>query len=115
MPQQGYLCDQTSAWGKAWFSDKTKQYNPSICIHDFVINDTNSMTAAGIPATIEGPDGVEYNNKLTSDQYADNMILMGKLATSNGIQPIFMRNCQYAAGYYGFTNALIDAMSEEVT
>ncbi|MBO6254497.1 MAG: hypothetical protein J6O49_12745, partial [Bacteroidaceae bacterium] len=93
--------DQTSAWGKAWFYDKTKQYNPSICIHDFVINDTNSMTAAGIPATIEGPDGVEYNNKLTSDQYADNMILMGKLATSNGIQPIFMRNCQYAAGYYG--------------
>lgn len=104
--------DQTSAWGKAWFYDKTKQYNPAICIHDFVINDTNSLNSAGIPATIEGPDGVEYNNKLTSAQYSDNMVLLGQLATSNGIQPVFMRNLQNAySGYYEFTNTLIDSLS----
>ena len=108
------LGDQTSAWGKAWFYENAWKYSPKISIHDFLINDTNSLTS-GIPSTIEGPDGVEYNNKLTSAQYAENMILLGKLATSNGIQPIFMReSINGQTGYYQFANALIDAMSEQV-
>lgn len=108
------LGDQTSAWGKAWFYENAWKYNPKISIHDFLINDTNSLTS-GIPSTIEGPDGTEYNNKLTSAQYAENMILLGKLATSNGIQPIFMRECiNGQTGYYNFANALIDAMSRQV-
>lgn len=104
--------DQTSAWGKAWFYDKVKQYNPAICVHDFGINDTNSEGSADIPSTIEGPDGVEYDNKLTSSEYANNMILLGKLATANKIQPIFTRNT--LSTYYTFCYAMIDAMSSEL-
>jgi len=105
---------QTSAWGMSWFYENVWKYNPSISIHDFVINDANSIPSSA-PATVEGPDGKEYNNRLTSEQYCTNMILLGKLATSNGIQPIFMRNCQHgSSNYKTFSYALIDALSEQV-
>jgi|GEM_PF-6433533 len=105
--------DQTSAWGKAWFYENVWKYHPAIGIFDFVINDFNSVGISGIPATIEGPDGTEYNNKITSANYAENMTTLEKMVCSNNIQPIFMRNCQ-SIGYAEFTFALIDAMSEEV-
>jgi hypothetical protein len=105
---------QTSAWGMSWFYENVWKYNPSISIHDFGINDANSIPGS-LPATVEGPDGKEYNNRLTSAQYCDNMTLLSKLAISNGIQPIFMRNCLHGStSYKTFSAALVDAMSVQV-
>lgn len=103
--------DQTSAWGKAWFYNKVWENHPSMCVHDFCINDTNSV-GSSLPDTIEGPDGTEYDNKLTSTEYADNMILLGKEAVYNRIQPIFISR---VLGYWSFPMALVDAMSSQLS
>ena len=108
------LGSQTSAWGMAWFYENVWKYNPSICIQDFGINDTNSIPRS-LPETIEGPDGKTYNNRLTAEQYCENMIRISKLAEHNNIQPIFTRNCLHGQTVYKtFSNALIDALSSQV-
>ena len=109
------LGSQTTAWGLSWWYENVWKYNPAICITDFVINDTNSTGSASIPDTIEGPDGKEYNNKITSSMYIENIRKMIEVAVKNGIQPIIMRNCQHGySGYSGFTWAMIHGLSEEI-
>lgn len=86
---------QTSAWGKAWWFENVKKYNPTVGIYDFLINDTHSTKSTGFQATVAGPDGTEYNNLINREQYAENMTDIANLSIAHGIQPIFMRNTQY--------------------
>lgn len=105
--------DQTTAWGMSWWFENILKYNPSIAITDFVINDTNSVNSASIPATIEGPDETEYDNKITDAEYLANQKVIIANALNNGIQPILMRACQPT--YSGFTRYLIDGLAEQIT
>lgn len=80
---------QTSAWGKAWFYKHVKDYNPSHMITNFGVNDSNSIPSS-LPATVAGPDGTLYNNRLTFAQYRQNLNDIFNMAIINGIQPIFI-------------------------
>lgn len=79
----------TSAWGRAWFYENVVKFHPTHVLLDFIINDSNSRSASGFAQTVEGPDGVEYDNIMnTVDEYIDNMLAIIKMAMSYGIQPI---------------------------
>lgn len=84
---------QTSAWGKAWFYENVKRYNPSHMITDFAINDHNSGSTSGFPKTVAGPDGTEYKNILTAEEYKANMLDLAQMALVNNIQPIIFGGC----------------------
>ena len=97
---------RTSAWGKAWFYENLQKYNPAIGIVNFGINDANSMGAASIPSTVDGPDGTSYDNKLDKNEYAANMQIIADEAKSNGIQMIMTSNPRPLPGewYYALAD-----------
>jgi hypothetical protein len=106
---------KTSAWGKGWFYENVWKYHPGIALFDFVINDYNSMIAPTIPETIEGSDGTVYDNKLTSEEYCENMRTLIEMSKNNGIQPIICMATQHGnAMYYEFSQALIDSLSNRI-
>lgn len=110
------LGSQTTAWGMSWFYENIWKYNPSVCVTDFLINDGNSLTQPSIPATIEGPDGTVYNNKITESDYVANQSRIASSAISNNIQPILTGACRH--GYtsdIGFFLALLDGIATEYT
>ena len=98
---------QTSAWGRAWFYENVEKYRPQIMLVDFLINDTNSSTTSGFPATVAGPDGTLYDNILTADEYVENMSAIFDMAIANGIQPIMLGR-SLNVGYNAFWAALCD-------
>ena len=90
---------QTSAWGKAWWYENVRKYNPNIMVTDFGINDANSLDSPDtVPATVEGPDGKTYNNHISKDEYVTNMNIIFEMCRLNNIQPIMFGGC---IGNYG--------------
>ena len=79
---------QTSAWGRSWWYEHVYSKRPNIMITDFGINDCNSTGTDLIPATVQGSDGLEYNNKITKAIYKENMNAIYQLCINNSIQPI---------------------------
>lgn len=103
--------DQTTAWGTSWWYENVLKYHPTMCITDFLINDHNSEGSQSIPSTIEGPDGTEYNNKISSSDYVTNTSRLISYAINNKIQPLIMRNFQHK--YFNFTDAAIEGLSQK--
>ena len=100
---------QTSAWGKAWFYENVEKYRPQIMLVDFLVNDTNSTTTSGFPATVEGPDGTLYDNIISVDEYVANMNDLFDMAIANGIQPIMFGYALQGPGYVTRWMALLDS------
>ena len=103
------LGSQTSAWGKAWFYENVEKYRPQVMLVDFLINDTNSTSTSGFPATVEGPDGTLYDNILTTDEYVANMHDLFDMAIANGIQPIMFGYALQGPNYVTRWMALLDS------
>lgn len=99
------LGGSTSAWGKAWFYENLQQYNPKIGLVDFGINDANSTSVTGFPATVEGPDGTVYDNIIDRDEYAENMQIIANEAKANGIQIIMMAEPRENSGLWYYALA----------
>lgn len=105
------LGSQTSAWGKAYWYQNIKAYNPAIAITDFQINDKNSVGSSSVPDTITGPDGKSYVNKITKSIFSENTQKMIAYAVNNKIQPLVMRNTQI--NYFSFVDALIEDIATQ--
>ena len=102
----------TSAWGRAWFYENVYRFHPTHVLINFNINDSNSMDYGSIAATVAGPDGTEYNNKLSVEQYIDNMLAIIKMAMVCGIQPIICLAPYADNKYSDWGYRLIDAWAD---
>ena len=81
---------QTTVWGKAWFYENVQKYHTSHMISDFMINDFNSENGGLAESTISGPDGKEYTNIVSKEQWIENVKDIMNMAIVNNIQPIYI-------------------------
>ena len=107
--------NKTSQWGRLWFYDNVQEYNATIMLTDFGVNDYNSSNTTFQPEI--APDGSSWSVHFTKDTYADSMKKLIEMAVKNNVQPIILqmgyRDNGNGNNSYSWIQAAVDAYATQ--